>query len=163
MKTPMQYRMRRHDVARLRQAAKRWVAQVRDDPYLLSISKRDALDLLRIAALVEEREYRKALRAVEGLDTIVRDQVPLRLHGALEREEDRRVGGRVRARGQRRVSAAEIRRAFSKKSKQKPKRVRRRRRRGAPIRLGLRGTPISLGLFLLPRRRKSHPKRRKSR
>lgn len=63
---------------------KRWATE--GDQEMAKSCERDAADLKAIHAAVEQGDYRKALKLARRLDTVVRDEIPVRLYNAIHRE-----------------------------------------------------------------------------
>jgi len=60
---------------------KRWAA--RGDREMVKTHERDVRDLQAIHAAVRRGDYRKAAELAYRLDTIVRDQIPVRLYNTI--------------------------------------------------------------------------------
>ena len=61
----------------------RWTAE--GDQEMAKTCERDARDLKAIYAAVEQGDYRKAAKLARRLDTVVRDEIPVRLYNAITR------------------------------------------------------------------------------
>ena len=80
----------RRDLERLARAIARWERQgkkwaAEGDAEMAQVHAKDASDLRRLANAVKAGDYRRAANIAYRLDTIVRDQIPLRLYNAINR------------------------------------------------------------------------------
>lgn len=86
MKTRYEYEKRdlkrfAEKIAAWARDGKRWAA--RGDREMVKTHERDVRDLQAVHAAVQRGDYRKAAELAYRLDTIVRDQIPVRLYNAI--------------------------------------------------------------------------------
>ncbi len=80
--------IRRRDLERFRQSIESWERQGKEagrdsDVELAAGYAEDVADLRAILRLIESSELDEAAEAIDCLDTLIRDQIPIRLYDAI--------------------------------------------------------------------------------